>query len=268
MTRHSALQWLERGLIAAGVCLGVWCAAILVEARFHNSLQATAPLTITQTVLLPGDEGARTPHPASAAAPASGTLLGRLDAPSVKMSTTILEGTDDATLRHSRFAAWEMGKGFGVVAAFLGGGGPGTALLLQKVREQAIALGVPAPELPQPRHVVDFLIELSADLAADRQCTAASLSSRYTTAHGNLYRFGVAVGYAAMDCAHDLCGPLRGKSDSTGGWQRCPSTFGCRSRRVRCGASLVPIRRRKLSTSSRASTNISGRPRDLCRRLG
>ena len=97
MTRHSALQWLERGLLAAGVGLGVWCAVVLVEAQFHNSLTVRAPLSVTQTVL-PGDNGTPARQPASPAAPASGTLLGRLTAPSVKMSTTVLEGSDDATL--------------------------------------------------------------------------------------------------------------------------------------------------------------------------
>jgi sortase A len=54
---------------------------------------------VTQTVL-PGDNAtpATPARPASPAAPASGTLLGRLTAPSVKMSTTVLEGSDDATL--------------------------------------------------------------------------------------------------------------------------------------------------------------------------
>jgi sortase A len=98
MTRHTALQWLERGLLAAGVGLGAWCAAVLVEAQFHNSLAVSAPLTITQTVLLPGDTGAPARRSASAAALASGSLLGRLAAPSVNMSTTVLEGSDDATL--------------------------------------------------------------------------------------------------------------------------------------------------------------------------
>ncbi len=41
MTRHTALWWIERGLIAVGVVLAIYCAAILVEARFHQ----TAPLT-------------------------------------------------------------------------------------------------------------------------------------------------------------------------------------------------------------------------------
>jgi sortase A len=98
MTRHSALHWLERGLLAAGVGVGAWCAGVLVEAQFHNRLPVNAPLTVTQTVLLPGDNGTTARQPASAAAPAPGTLLGRLAAPSVKMSTTVLEGSDDATL--------------------------------------------------------------------------------------------------------------------------------------------------------------------------
>jgi len=97
MTRHPALQWLERGLLAAGVGLGAWCAVVLVEAQFHNSLSVSAPLTVTQTVL-PGDSGTPARQSTSAAAPAAGTLLGRLAAPSVKMSTTVLEGSDDATL--------------------------------------------------------------------------------------------------------------------------------------------------------------------------
>jgi len=97
MTRHSALHWLERGLLAAGVGLGAWCAVVLVEAQFHNSLTVSSPLTVTQTVL-PGDSGTPARPPTSAAAPAAGTLLGRLVAPSVKMSTTVLEGSDDATL--------------------------------------------------------------------------------------------------------------------------------------------------------------------------
>ena len=97
MTKRSTLQWLERGLLVTGVGLGAWCAVVLVEAQFHNNLTPRAPLTVTQTVL-PGDNGTPAREPASAAAPAPGTLLGRLTAPSLKMSTTVLEGSDDATL--------------------------------------------------------------------------------------------------------------------------------------------------------------------------
>jgi len=98
MTRHSLLHWLERGLFAVGVALAAWCAAVLVEARFHNAVPipaASDQLKVTQTLILPGDAGAKT----SARSRSAGVLIGRLDAPSVKMSTTVLEGSDDATLR-------------------------------------------------------------------------------------------------------------------------------------------------------------------------
>ena len=103
MTRRSWLRWLERGLLAIGVGLAVWCAMVLVEARFHNSVSVIPPLIVTQTVPpgLPGDPDRSKVHAPSAsttAAPAAGTLLGRLEAPSVRMSTAVLEGSDDATL--------------------------------------------------------------------------------------------------------------------------------------------------------------------------
>lgn len=90
MTRDTVLRWIERALLALGTALAVWCAAVLVEARFHKNLPIP-PVIVTQT--LPGDEG----RPA-APAPAAGTWLARLNAPSVQMSATVLEGSDDATL--------------------------------------------------------------------------------------------------------------------------------------------------------------------------
>jgi LPXTG-site transpeptidase (sortase) family protein len=97
MTRDSLLRWLERGLLAVGVALAAWCAAVLVEARFHNSAPpppSYGQLKVTQTLILPGDAGTKKTAPA----PSAGMVIGRLEAPSVKMSTTVLEGSDDATL--------------------------------------------------------------------------------------------------------------------------------------------------------------------------
>lgn len=95
MTRHALLHWTERGLMAVGVGLAAWCAAILVEARFHQTAPLTAPLVVTQTVL-PGDGGdAKAP---ATPAPSAGMLLGRLEVPTVNLSTVVLEGSDDATL--------------------------------------------------------------------------------------------------------------------------------------------------------------------------
>jgi sortase A len=94
MTKKNALLWIERGLLATGVGLGAWCAAVLLEARFHNQLVVTQ----TAVPVLPGDAGDKhASAPAPNARPA-GTLLGRLEAPSVRMSTAVLEGSDDGTL--------------------------------------------------------------------------------------------------------------------------------------------------------------------------
>jgi LPXTG-site transpeptidase (sortase) family protein len=107
MTRDDVLRWLERGLLTVGVALGAWCAAVLVEAQFHNAVPISSQpspgsnqLVVTQTAVpvLPGDPGDAKRNPLSAPAPAAGTLLGRLDAPSVKMSASLLEGSDDGTL--------------------------------------------------------------------------------------------------------------------------------------------------------------------------
>ena len=94
MTRDSLLRWVERGLLGVGIGLAAWCAVVLVEARFHSQLPipaGNAPLKVTQTLILPGEGGGAAPRPA----PSAGTLIGRLEAPTVKMSATVLEGSDD-----------------------------------------------------------------------------------------------------------------------------------------------------------------------------
>ena len=96
MTKTSILLWLERALFAAGIALAAWCAVVLVEAAYTQHRPLPKPLVITQT--LPGDEGGKNaPHARNA--PAPGTLLARMDIPAVQLSTAVLEGSDDATLR-------------------------------------------------------------------------------------------------------------------------------------------------------------------------
>jgi len=99
MTRDNVLRWIERGLLTAGVVLGAWCAAVLVEARFHQVVPV-APLVVTQTAVpvLPGDSGSSARITAAPSAPAAGAVIAKLEAPSVQMTTTVLEGSDDATL--------------------------------------------------------------------------------------------------------------------------------------------------------------------------
>ena len=74
------LHWLERTLLAIGLVLGVWCGAVLLQARFI----ARMPVPDPATTVIP--------------APVKGSWVAKLDAPSVRLSTTVLEGSDDATL--------------------------------------------------------------------------------------------------------------------------------------------------------------------------
>ena len=89
------LLWLERFLLAMGLGLGVWSALVLIEARHISRM----PIPETRRTL-PGEEA-----PGGSAASASvhrvapGEWVARLEAPSIQLAATVLEGTDDATLR-------------------------------------------------------------------------------------------------------------------------------------------------------------------------
>jgi sortase A len=87
------LKSLERGLLAFGLALGLWCAVVLVRAHQTQNM-APPKVTVTQTVL----PGTTTSPPAPVPAPAPGTWIARLEVPSVRLATTVLEGTDDGTL--------------------------------------------------------------------------------------------------------------------------------------------------------------------------
>jgi sortase A len=89
------LRWIERGLLTAGSVLAIWCAAVLLEAHFTRHIPLV-PVTVTQS--LPGDANAGAPNEHPRPTPAAGTLLGRISAPTVKMTAPVLEGSDDATL--------------------------------------------------------------------------------------------------------------------------------------------------------------------------
>src|SRR5262249_21187749 len=91
--------WTERVLIAIGVAAGLWCAGILIEARFTKTLPPEPPpLKVTMTLPeLPGDAGNRV-RDARGPAPRPGTVLGTLTAPALRLSTPVLEGSDDGTL--------------------------------------------------------------------------------------------------------------------------------------------------------------------------
>jgi sortase A len=112
-----ALITIERSLLAVGAVLAVWCAVTVIEARYYNSLPI--PERSATRTLLPGespdaDGRFRSPIPA-------GTWIARLEAPSIGLSATVIEGSDDWTLSraagHIEETALPGGRGNVAIAA-------------------------------------------------------------------------------------------------------------------------------------------------------
>jgi len=76
------LRWIERVLIAVGVALGAWAAMTLLEGHYFGRLPAPVKVTVESAHSIP----------------ARGEWVARLEAPSVNLSATVLEGSDDHTL--------------------------------------------------------------------------------------------------------------------------------------------------------------------------
>lgn len=95
MTGSRVWRSLEWALLAVGVALGVYCAVILVEAQRTRRLPIE-PVRVTMS--LPGDAGSPPARSPARVAPTPGTVIGRIDIPSLHLSTPVLEGSDDATL--------------------------------------------------------------------------------------------------------------------------------------------------------------------------
>ena len=85
------LRRLERILLGIGLGLGIWCGAVLLEAHFVANMPVPDPAKRAASVPATGV----LPAPAI---PAGGSWVAKLDAPSVQLSATVLEGSDDATL--------------------------------------------------------------------------------------------------------------------------------------------------------------------------
>ena len=73
-------------MLAIVVGLGLWAATRLIEAKYVAMMPVPEPPAISS------------PAPAPIVAPATGGWVARLDAPSVHLSATVLEGSDDGTL--------------------------------------------------------------------------------------------------------------------------------------------------------------------------
>src|SRR5262249_35231690 len=95
-SRRNMLLWLERVLLCLGVATATWCAMAWIE-RHYTQRSAVAPAETAAP--LPRDSGSPSPTgPSGRLKIEPGTVIARLDAPAVKLSTAVLEGSDDETL--------------------------------------------------------------------------------------------------------------------------------------------------------------------------
>jgi sortase A len=90
--RHAALRWLERMFFLVGGVLALWCLFVILRAEYYARMPVPEPPVASQ---LPGEEdgGRRSRRSAE-----PGSWVARLEAPSVELAATVLEGSDDATL--------------------------------------------------------------------------------------------------------------------------------------------------------------------------
>jgi LPXTG-site transpeptidase (sortase) family protein len=87
MTGATALRWIEGLLVTLGMSLGAWSVAQIIEARAGAQMPIPKPPTSVASEISSG-----------VVIPARGGWVARLEAPSVGLSATVLEGSDDATL--------------------------------------------------------------------------------------------------------------------------------------------------------------------------
>ena len=96
------LHFVEWCLVCVGSALATWVVWVMVEAEYTSRMPIPPPLTITQTVpegkSLPGDPAAKGTSGSVVVVPSRGAWVARLEAPTVEMKATVLEGSDDRTL--------------------------------------------------------------------------------------------------------------------------------------------------------------------------
>jgi sortase A len=93
------LGWVERGLIALGFALGVWSLLAAAQVRFYQSLPVPPPTA--QIARLPGDAGSSDSGRTATSVvstPDAGSWVARLEAPSVGLVATVIEGSTDQML--------------------------------------------------------------------------------------------------------------------------------------------------------------------------
>ena len=111
-SRHWLL-WIERALLCLGAATAAWCAAVWLEGQYTQRRPIGEPIAIGGQ--LPGDAGNPRARQTTPRSIPNGAVVARLDAPSLELSTAVLEGSDDAILNrgagHIEFTAFPGQRG-------------------------------------------------------------------------------------------------------------------------------------------------------------
>jgi sortase A len=87
--RWLVLLWIERALFVTGGVFVLWCAVVAGRAYYYSHLGVPPPARIAE---LPRESAPAVTNPRT------GAWIARLEAASVSLSATVLEGSDDGTL--------------------------------------------------------------------------------------------------------------------------------------------------------------------------
>ncbi|HEX4346821.1 MAG TPA: class D sortase [Vicinamibacterales bacterium] len=97
--RARALRALEVALLALGLALGGWCATVLIEAAYVNRLPLASGAQLEKRAGgFSSAQRGRTIEDWQPPTPANGTVVARFDAPTVRLSANVLEGSTDDVL--------------------------------------------------------------------------------------------------------------------------------------------------------------------------
>jgi LPXTG-site transpeptidase (sortase) family protein len=101
--RVRTLWWIERALLTTGFALGLWALLAAAQTRFYASLPVpSAPPAAARRAVLPGEDARPESWPGNAMATATGDVvrrvtpgdwIARLEAPSVGLTATVIEGS-------------------------------------------------------------------------------------------------------------------------------------------------------------------------------
>src|SRR5262245_16418709 len=103
------LRIIQGALLLMGLALSLWVASELLQIRYYEMMpvpdaDSETAATSGTSAALPSDSDAATLNPIVPLKPPSvprGTWLARLEVPSVRMAATVLQGSDDRTLKRA-----------------------------------------------------------------------------------------------------------------------------------------------------------------------